>query len=87
MQAHHRTIGRSAGHLRRGIAAVLVVAGVAMLAWSAVLVIDARISQEAARQSLEVATRLALPTRPGLLAEDEPMPAPTALRGSRIADR
>ena len=88
MQAHHRTIGRSAGHLRRGIAAVLVVAGVAMLAWSAVLVIDARISQEAARQSLEVATRLALPTRPGLLAEDEPMPAPTTcvVRGSPIGE-
>jgi sortase A len=79
MQAHDQAIGRSAGLLRRAIAAVLVVAGIAMLAWSAVLLIDARVSQQAARRSLELATRLEPPARPGLPAEDEPMPAPAAI--------
>lgn len=88
MQAHDRAIGRSGGRLRRRIAAVLVVAGVAMLAWSALLVLDAYVSQEAARRSLELATRLEPPARPGLLAEEEPAPATAALvvRGAPIAE-
>ena len=79
MQAHDRVTGRSGGRLRRRIAAVLVVAGVAMLAWSVLLVIEARVSQEAAQRSLELATRLEPPARRGLPAEDEPMPAPAAI--------
>ena len=88
MQAHHRTLGRSAGRLRRAIAAVLVVAGVAMLVWSALLLIDARVSQEAALRSLELATRIEPPARPGLPEEDEPAPAPASfvVRGSPIGE-
>jgi sortase A len=46
----------SHGAGRRWLARLLVVAGVAMLAWSAVLGIDARVSQDAARVSLELAS-------------------------------
>jgi LPXTG-site transpeptidase (sortase) family protein len=79
MLVRDRASGSSAGRLRRGIAGLLIVAGVAMLGWSALLVMDARVSQETAQRSLEIAARLESPAHPGPLAEDEVTPELSAL--------
>lgn len=58
MQDHQQASTDSkAGAGQRWIARLLVLAGAAMLAWSAAFVIEARVSQDAARRSLELASR------------------------------
>ena len=86
MQMPDRTGSRRGDRLRRAIAGALVLAGLTMLAWSAVLIIDARLSQETAQRSLEIAARLESPGRP--VAEDDATSPPVALvaRGSPIGE-
>jgi sortase A len=78
----------SRGAARRWIASLLLVAGVAMLAWSAAFVIDARVSQDTARRSLELAARAPAAARSdeGTHALHLPMAARSAARGSPIAE-
>lgn len=89
MLDHHQTRSDSTGAGRRWLAGLLVVAGVAMLSWSAALVIDARIAQDAARRSLE---RAAAMPRPPASAHDVigsihlATPNPRLVRGSPIAE-
>jgi len=74
--------------VRRWVAGLLVLAGAAMLAWSAALVIDARLSQDGARQSLERATRAQSSAAPhDVIGALRPATAiPIAARGSPIAE-
>ncbi|HEY7192078.1 MAG TPA: class D sortase [Vicinamibacterales bacterium] len=75
------------GAARRWIAGLLVLAGAAMLLWSATLVIEARLSQETASRSLELAWR----SRASLPSHDEigtlNLRSPTTIvRGSPLAE-
>lgn len=88
MQDHRpRQLG-SGGAVRRWAARLLVVAGVAMLVCAALLVLDARLGQDAARRSLELVPRP--PDRS--LAHEAPdntslvITNPVVIRGSPIAE-
>lgn len=61
---------RRGARLLRRLEGLLVVVGIALLAWCALLVADASIYQRIARRSLEIASRAAAPPLP---------PAPTAI--------
>ena len=84
--------GRNEGGVRRERASVLrwterlfVIGGVAVLAWCAVVVTDAYVSQRSARQSLETISRVAPPGLPRIPAASVPKPRSIARRGTAFA--
>ncbi len=84
--------GRDEGGTHRRGACVLrwaerlfVIGGVALLAWCAVVVTDAYLSQRSARQSLETISRMAPPALPRIPATPVPKPRPIARRGTALA--
>ena len=84
--------GRDERGARRGGASVLrwaerlfVVGGAAVLAWCAVVVTDAYISQRSARQSLETIGRVTPTALPRISATPVPKPRSLARRGTAIA--
>ena len=91
---HERAIMRShdEGGARRRPASVLrwaerlfVIGGAAVLAWCAVVVTDAYLTQRSARQSLETISRVAAPALPRVPATPVPKPRSIARRGTAIA--
>lgn len=91
----HEQPGSRAVWCFRWAARLCVIAGAALLTWSAVVVIDGRMSQRAARQSLETASVVsradprAPASAPALApaadeAIDTPRPAPAVYTGSAI---
>jgi sortase A len=65
---------------------LLVIGGIAMLTWCAVVLADAYVSQRIARQSLETISSVAAPARPPIPATAPPQPPPSIIRrGAAIA--
>jgi sortase A len=89
MQDHRHDRPVRSGAVLRWAERLLVTAGAAMLAWWALLVADAELSQRAARQSLEAAWRssrsVSLEQPRGEDAAPAPAAAPAGLEGSAIA--
>ena len=84
--------GRNEGGARRGGASVLrwaerlfVIGSAAVLAWCAVVVTDAYLSQRSARQSLETISRVVPPALPRIHATPVPKPRSIARRGTAVA--
>jgi sortase A len=84
-QGHPSDSGRGAA--RRWFAGLLVLAGAAMLVWSATLVIEARLSQETASQSLALAVRSRASSAPHDAIGSLNLRSPTTIvRGSPLAE-
>jgi sortase A len=85
--------GHSEGGARRRRVSVLrwaegllIIGGIAMLAWCAVVLTDAYIAQRIARQSLEAISSVAAPARPPIPASATAQPPPAIIRrGAAIA--
>jgi len=88
MLDQHPAWNDSSGLGRRWFAWLLIVAGVAMLSWSAALVIDARVAQDAARRSLDLASppRASVSPRDAIGAVNLAPPRPIVARGSPIGE-
>jgi LPXTG-site transpeptidase (sortase) family protein len=89
-QQHGQSGSRGAGVLRWA-ERLLVIAGAAMLVWCALFLIDGSLSQWAARQSLEAASRSATPISPPAAEKTSGVavvaaPVRKVSRGSAIAD-
>jgi sortase A len=93
MEEHHRTRpGSRSAFVLLSVERLLVAAGSAMVVWCALVIMDARLSQRAARLTLASATATpvddvdAAPGRETPVTPDLPPPLPVTVLGSAIAE-